>query len=164
LNSKYNLTCNFKKITEALGASGRVKLFCKYYREIKRLETTVYNQATSKLHQAEVYHVSSCVKSATDKRYAFDLTLENDKGDKITHTYQAASAEEYRMWFVALEGKDLAPVCVIYFSNYFLFSIHTNSFFSDHETKIKTKLLAWFNKEMRNLRNGIDSFLLLCEL
>ncbi len=70
-----------------------------------------YNQTTNKMHQPDVYHVSSCVKSTTDKRYAFDLSLESDKGYKNVHTYQAMSIEDYRTWFVALEGKDLTPVC-----------------------------------------------------
>lgn len=36
------------KFIETLGNSARVKQFCKYYKETKRLEVTPYNQLTNK--------------------------------------------------------------------------------------------------------------------
>ena len=54
--------------------------------------------------------MNSCVKSSSEKRYALDLTLENDKGYTNVHTYQAMSSEDFRAWFLVLEGKELTPV------------------------------------------------------
>jgi hypothetical protein len=118
----------FEKNKETLGSSGRVKLFCKYFREIKRFEAMPYNQATNKMHLPDVYHVSSCVKSATDKRYAFDLLLDSDKGYKSVHTYQATSLEDYRTWFLALEGKDLTPVRINISSFYLTYRLRAEYF------------------------------------
>lgn len=98
---------------KALGSSARVKQFCKYYKDTKKLEVTPYNQLTNKYHQPEVYFVNNCQKSSIDKRFVFDVSL-RDKGFNNVHTYQATSYEEYKAWFAIMEGKELTPVMSTY--------------------------------------------------
>lgn len=94
---------------KTIGSSARVKQFCKYYKETKRLEVTPYNQTTNKSHQTEVYYVNNCQKSSSDKRFVFDVSL-RDKSVNNIYTFQAMSYDDHKAWFSIMEGKELTPV------------------------------------------------------
>ena len=98
---------------KTLGSSTRVKQFCKYYKELKKLEVTSYNQATQKQHQVEVFYVNNCQKSSSDKRFVFEVAV-RDKNYTNVHTYQACSYDDYKAWFAVMEGKELTPVLSSY--------------------------------------------------
>ena len=98
---------------KTLGSSTRVKQFCKYYKELKKLEVVSFNQTTNKMHAPEVYYVNNCQKSSSDKRFIFDVSL-RDKTYTNVHTYQSLSYDDYKAWFAVLEGKELTPVLSSY--------------------------------------------------
>ncbi|CAF0705805.1 unnamed protein product [Brachionus calyciflorus] len=94
---------------KTLGSSTRVKHYCKYYKENKKLEVIPYNQSANKPFQIEVYFVNNCQKSSSDKRFVFDVSL-RDKSYSNIHTYQAISYDDYKAWFAVMDGKELTPV------------------------------------------------------
>lgn len=95
---------------KTIGSSARVKQFCKYYKETKRLEATPYNQITNKSHQTEIYYVNNCQKSTSDKRFVFDVSLKENKSVNSIYTFQAMSYDDYKAWFAIMDGKELTPV------------------------------------------------------
>jgi len=70
---------------------------------------TPYNQITNKTHQTEVYYVNNCLKSSSDKRFVFDVSL-RDKNVNSIYTFQAMSQDDHKAWFAILDGKELTPV------------------------------------------------------